>query len=69
MKMFLSMAMLVACIAFVGCGGVAEQAPVDGVSAEQTEQVAKDKEAMMKDAMEKMKGQQSPTGQTYEEQK
>lgn len=69
MKMFLSMAMLAACIAFVGCGGVAEQAPVDGVSAEQTEQVAKDKEAMMKDAMEKMKGQQSPTGQTYEEQK
>lgn len=69
MKMFLSMAMLAACIAFVGCGGVAEQAPVDGVSAEQTEQVAKDKEAMMKDAMEKMKGQQSPTGQTYDEQK
>ena len=40
---------------------------MDGVSTEQTEQVAKDKEAMMKDAMEKMKGMQSPSGQSYDE--
>jgi hypothetical protein len=67
MKMFLSMAMLVACVAFVGCGGVAEQPAVEGVSQEQMDQVANDKDRMMKEAMEKMKGQQSPTGQTYEQ--
>ncbi|MCH2120449.1 MAG: hypothetical protein MK136_04410 [Pirellulaceae bacterium] len=67
MRILLSLSLLVACVAFIGCGGTSEIAPVDGVSTEQTEQVAKDKEAMMKDAMEKMKGMQSPSGQSYDE--
>ena len=67
MRILLSLSLLVACVAFVGCGGTSEQPAVDGVDAAQTEQVAKDKEAMMKDAMERMKGMQSPSGQSYDQ--
>ena len=66
MRILLSLSLLVACVAFVGCGGTSEQPAVDGVDEARTEQVAKMK-AMMKDAMEKMKGMQSPSGQSYDQ--